>query len=403
MQLRISLRNVFRNRRRTAFSLAVIVVGTSVFLFLLGFIGEALQSTKRSLACETGAIQIADERLFEGTADGYEFLIPPDLREQAVRLVADRPGVIGATWQLSFAGLVGDESGSTLILGRGIVPCNCVEDYQCIVTSGGPLPEDASRSTILGLSLAASLGVDPGDRINIATGTVSGNFNAATVDVIGTLRYSLEELEGQLGLFPIEFVQRLLKTDGVERILIGLEDLDDAEAFAEDLQARLNEAGIPLVTRTWQELNPSYESLSSFYAAFSGLAGLAVFALVFFSVVEVLTLSFLERTREIGTLRAFGTSRSRIFGSFLLEGVLLGLIGAVLGLLAGLVGTLVFNAIGFQWTPPGAPIPQSLRLTLAASTAIAPLVTAILATLFGALIPAWRGSRRRIVEALRST
>jgi len=403
MQLRISLRNVFRNRRRTAFSLAVIVVGTSVFLFLLGFIGEALQSTKRSLACETGAVQIADERLFLGTADGYEYLIPPDLRERALDLAIGQPGVIGATWQLSFAGLVGDESGSTLILGRGVVPCNCVEDYRCIVTTGDPLPEDASRAAILGLSLADSLGVEPGDRINIATGTVSGNFNAATVDVIGTLRYSLEELEGQLGLFPVEFVQRLLKTDGIERILIGLDDLDAAETFAAGLQSRLDEAGIPLVTRTWQELNPSYESLSSFYAAFSGLAGLAVFALVFFSVIEVLTLSFLERTREIGTLRAFGTSRARVFGSFLLEGVFLGLIGAVLGILVGSIGAVVFNAIGFQWTPPGAPLPQSVRLSLAASTAIAPFATAILATLFGALIPAWRGSRRRIVEALKST
>ena len=402
MQLRVSLRNVFRNRRRTAFSLAVIVVGTSVFLFLLGFIGEALQSTKRSLACETGAVQIADERLFEGTADGYEYLIPPELRERAIALAADRPGVTGTTWELGFAGLVGDESGSTLILGRGVVPCNCVEDYQCIVTTGDPLPEDASRAAILGLSLAESLGVEPGDRINIATGTVSGNFNAATVDVIGTLRYSLEELEGQLGLFPVAFVQRLLKTDGVERILIGLDDLDAAAAFAAGLQIRLDEAGIPLVTRTWQELNPSYDSLSSFYAAFSGLAGLAVFALVFFSVVEVLTLSFLERTREIGTLRAFGTSRGRVFGSFLLEGVFLGLIGAVLGILVGSIGAVVFNAIGFEWTPPGAPLPQSVRLSLAASTAIAPFATAILATLFGALIPAWRGSRRRIVDALRS-
>jgi len=402
MQLKLSLRNVFRNRRRTTFSLAVIVVGTSVFLFLLGFIGEALQSTKRSLACETGAVQIADARLFENTTEGYEYLIAPDVRDRAVELVVGRPGVLGVTWQLNFAGLVGDESGSTLILGRGVIPCNCVEEYECIVTSGEPLPEDASRATILGAALAEKLGVEPGGRINIATGTVSGNFNAATVDVIGTLRYSLEELEGQLGLFPIEFVQRLLKTDGVERILIGLEDLDSADAFAADLQARLDEAGIPLVTRTWQELNTSYDSLQSFYTAFSGLAGVAVFALVFFSVVEVLTLSFLERTREIGTLRAFGTSRGRVFRSFLLEGVLLGLIGAVLGIALGSLAAGVFNAIGFQWTPPGAPIPQALRLSLGASTAVVPLATAVLATLLGALIPAWKGARKPVVEALKT-
>ncbi len=402
MQFRIALRNVFRNRRRTAFSLAVIVVGTSVFLFLLGFIGEALDSTKRSLACETGAVQVADARLFENTAEGYEYLIPPDVRERVVGLIAAQPGVVGVTWELSFAGLIGDESGSTLIIGRGVVPCNCVQDYECVVITGEPLPGDASRQAILGAALAGKLGVGPGDRINIATGTVSGNFNAATVDVAGTLRYSLEEVEAQLGLFPLGFVQRLLKTDGVERILVALEDLNEAAAFSTRLRTALDDGGIPLTTRTWEELNASYESLRSFYTAFSGLAGIAVFALVFFSVVEVLTLSFLERTREIGTLRAFGTSRGRVFRTFLLEGTLLGLIGAVLGVLVGSLIAAMFNGIGFQWTPPGAPIPQPLRLALGVSTATAPFFTALLATLTGALIPAWKSSRQRIVEALKS-
>ncbi|MDD5220807.1 MAG: hypothetical protein PHV11_09590, partial [Candidatus Bipolaricaulis sp.] len=74
MELRLALRNVFRNRRRTAFSLAVIVVGTVVFLVLLGFLGETLRSTERSLACESGAVQVADPRLFENQATGYEYL-----------------------------------------------------------------------------------------------------------------------------------------------------------------------------------------------------------------------------------------------------------------------------------------------------------------------------------------
>jgi len=402
MQLRLALRNVFRNRRRTAFSLAVIIVGTSIFLFLLGFIGEALNSTKRSLACETGAVQVGDERLFENTAEGYEYLIPPSLRDQVVEIVERQPGIRGVAWELNFGGLVGDETGSTLILGRGRIPCNCVQEYECLVTDGDELSEDDSRETILGARLAAKLGVGPGDRINIATGTVSGNFNAATVNVIGTLTYSLETIEEQLGIFPIAFVQRLLKTDGVERILIGLTDLDEADKLAEALQKALDEAGIPFVTRTWEELNTSYESLSTFYTAFSGLAGIAVFALVFFSVVEVLTLSFLERTREIGTLRAIGTSRARIFRTFLLEGILLGLIGAVLGTLLGTLVATTFNLIGFEWTPPGAAIPQALRLTVDLSTILIPLVTAILATLTSALYPAWKSSRQRIVEALQS-
>jgi len=403
MQLRLALRNVLRNKRRTLFSLAVLVLSMSILLCVLAFQTEFLRATRQSLACETGAVQVADARLFEGTADGYEYLISPARLEAVIAILRDQQEVVGVSEQLNFAGLVGDESGSTLILGRGAVPCNCVQDYECIITTGDPLAEDASREVILGASLARKLNVRPGDRINIATGTVSGNFNAATVDVVGELSYSLEEVEGQLGLFPIAFVQRLLKTDGVERILIGIEDLDQADAFSARLQTLLDAAEIPLTTRTWEELNPSYESIRSFYAAFSGLAAVGIFVFVFFSVLEVLTISFLERTREIGTLRAFGTTRAHVFRGFLIEGAVLGSIGGGLGIVIGTLLIVVFNAIQVTWTPPGAAIPQAIRLALEPQAVLIPFVVAVAATLVSAIYPSWKNARLRIVDALRST
>jgi putative ABC transport system permease protein len=402
MDFKIAFRNVFRNRRRTAFSLAVIVVGTVIFLVLLGFIGEALHSTQRSLACETGAVQVADEQLFENRAAAYDALIDPATRERVLALVATMPGVVGSTAQLDFAGLIGDQEGSTLVLGRGVVPCNCVQNYACIVTTGQDLPEDASRDALLGRALAAKLGVGVGDRISLATSTVGGNFNAATVTVIGTLTYSTETVERQLALFPIAFVQRLLKTDGVERIQIGLADLSTASAFAAALQARLDAEGIALSTRTWDELNPTYESLQTFYTAFSGLAGIAVFVLVFFSVIEVLTISFLERTREIGTVRAFGATRARVFRTFLTEGILIGVIGGALGAAIGVAAVFLFNAIGVSWTPPGAAIPQAIRLQLSVSNVLIPFLTVIVATLTSSVYPALKNARQRIVESLQS-
>ena len=402
MQFKTSLRNVFRNRRRTAFSLAVIVVGFVVLASVLAFVAEALQSTKLSLADETGTLQVASEGLFENTSIGYDYLIPPDQLDQVVEIVSGMPGVLGISWQLNFAGLVGDDQGSTLIIGRGVVPCSDVQAYECIVSSGDPLEESSDREAVLGVSLARKLGVEPGDRVNIATGTVSGNFNAATVVVSGEISYALEELEEQLGLFPITFVQRLLKTDGVERILISLDDLDEADAFVLDLQQRLQANGLPLVARTWKELNPSYESISSFYGAFSGLAMVGIAILVFFSVLEVLTISFLERSREVGTLRAIGAERGRVFGSFLLEAAFLGLLGAALGSVISVVLILGFNAIGFTWTPPGAAIPQSIQLRLTLQAMTMPILTVLFSTLLSALFPSWRNSRIEIVKALQS-
>ena len=405
MTWRLALRNVFRNRRRTGFTLAVMIVGVSILLFLLGFIGEALRSTKQSFADETGALQIADERLFENTAKDYDYLISPDALDRVVEIVREEPGVVSFTWRLDFAGLIGDASGSTLLIGQGVVPCNAVQDYDCVITEGTGLPEPgegSDRQTVLGRALARKLGVTTGDRISIATGTVSGSFNAASVDVVGEMAYAIEDVEKQLAVFPISFVQRLLKTDGVERVLVRLEDLDDADDVAASLDAKLADAGIPLVTRTWEELNPSFESLQTFYAGFSGLAGVAVFVLVFFSVLEVLTIAFLERTREIGTLRALGTVPSRVFRTFFAEGIWLGLIGGGAGLAVGVGVALVFNAVGFAWTPPGAAMPQAIRLQLGLSTVLIPFLTAVGATLVSAIYPSRKNAKTRIVDALRS-
>jgi len=168
------------------------------------------------------------------------------------------------------------------------------------------------------------------------------------------------------------------------------------------LQRGFANTGLPLAARTWQELNPTYESLEVFWTAFSGFVGLAVFVLVFFSVLEVLTMAFLERIREVATLRALGTSRIRVFGDLVLEGAFVGLMGGVLGVVAaGILGAL-FNALGISWTPPGALMPQPIRVQLAAGVFAIPLITALLATIISSLYPASRNARITVAEALRS-
>ena len=402
MIFRIAIRNVFRNPRRTGFSLAVIALGVAILIFILGFIGGTLEGTKRSLACESGAVQVADPETFRNPGVASEHLLSPVDLSRILAIVKERPGVIDATWQISFAGLIGVGKKSTLLLGRGIIPCNCVQDYACLVTEGAALPTDASREILLGKRLALRLGVGEGDTVNLATATVAGNFNAASAQVIGTVTYPVAELEEQLGFVSVPFAQRLLKTDGVERVLIGLVNLDAAPAFALDLQKRFDQEGLRVRTRSWQEASSFYESLSTFWSAFSGLAQVGVFVFVLASILEVLTMSFLERTREIGTVRAFGTTRARVFATFLLEGACLGAIGAGLGALLGTGIGVLFNALPITSTPPAGAIPQPVEVQLGLSVILSPMAAAVLATAVGALVPSWRTSRKRIVDALRS-
>jgi putative ABC transport system permease protein len=124
--------------------------------------------------------------------------------------------------------------------------------------------------------------------------------------------------------------------------------------------------------------------------------------LVFFIVLQVLTLSFLERTREVGTIRAIGTKRYQVFLMFFMESVFLGLLGGLIGIVAGWLAGQGFNALGIGWTPPGAIEPVPVRLRLELKNAVWPFLISAMATALSALYPALHSARLNVVEALAS-
>ncbi len=409
MFLKIALRNVFRNKRRTALSMAVIVFGVSMLYLVVGFVHSSLASTKESMAQTFGSVQIADARVFEGTTRGYDHLLDADTLAVINGLLADDPRVLGTKAELGFTGLIGNSKGSRLVTGAGFVPGNPVEDFSGYVVEGEPLgavepdPEDrfAGREVILGRKLAAALDVAPGDLINVATTSTTGNFSAASARITGVFKYNDQEKEGQLAYVSLPFAQKLMRTERVERIVVDLETIDAAEGFAAELEGKLAAAGLAgLGVEPWQALNPLYDQVKQFGDAFTLFTNAGVFILVFFGVLEVLTMSFLERTREVGTIRAVGTKRRQVFAMFLQEGLALGVLGSLLGVAAGAGAALWVNGSGLSWLPPGAidPVPVSVQIGLGA--AALPLAAALLSTLLGAIYPAFKGSRLNIVRAL---
>ena len=111
-------------------------------------------------------------------------------------------------------------------------------------------------------------------------------------------------------------------------------------------------------------------------------------------------MSFLERTREVGTIRAVGTRRFQVFAMFLMEGVILGAVGGFLGILAGTGLGALINYGGITWVPPGAIEPIPLQIQLGLSVALFPFFTALISTFLSTLYPAWKNARLSIVKAL---
>jgi putative ABC transport system permease protein len=116
-----------------------------------------------------------------------------------------------------------------------------------------------------------------------------------------------------------------------------------------------------------------------------------------------MSMAVVERTAEIGTLRAIGLRRDGIRRMFVVEGAVLGCVGAVLGIALALAMAGVINRLGLDWTPPSRiePVPLSVRLTGEYAMMLGNAIGLIVVAALSALVPAARASHMNIVDALR--
>lgn len=399
---RLALRNLSRNRRRTLLSAGIIALGCALSLVVLGFVERSRSLIQETTVQQFGNLQIADPALLDGKAEGFEYLILPAVQSQVEDLVRAERSVLGTTAQLALSGLLAVRRTTAVVRAVGVVPENNVLDYNDLVIDGRGLKPGDVGAVLVGQILADELGLRPGDFVNLTATTVAGAFNVSPLEVVGLFRFSSAEVERAQVFVPLSFAQLLLATDGVDRIVVRLDRLGRTWSAARAIGARLDAAGFPLEVRTWDVLSPFYQSLSGFFDILFGFLVAAVFILVFFIVLQILTLSFLERTREVGTIRALGTRRGEVFRLFIEESLWLGLVGGGMGVLTGVGLSLLFNAAGIPWQPPGTVQAVTLGVDFTGAVVLIPLTVSVVSTLASAFLPAYQATRISVVDALRA-
>lgn len=397
----IPLRSLLRNRRRTALSIAVIALGTAISLFVFGFLEDAKYQIQATTVNEYGNLQIASPQLWNDTADGYEYLISPETEAQVLALLDQHVNIAGRTTQLQFPGLIAAGNQTQVVRLTAQVPGNDTLNIDNFIVEGRPLQPSDVASVLMGRSLANRLGLKVDDVVTLTLTTVNGSYNATPLRIVGIYRFTSEQVELQSLFLPQSFAQILLNTPSVDRIIVNLTSIEATDSSATAIQSQLDAAGLALEVQVWYELSPFYQQLAGFFDLLFGFLTLAIFILVFFIILQVLTLAFLERTREIGTIRALGTTQGQILRQLLLESVWLALLGSLTGVVVGLLFGTGFNALAIQWQPPGTVEETALAVRMSFLTVLPPFTVSVFATLLSALFPAIQTSRLRVVDALR--
>jgi lipoprotein-releasing system permease protein len=331
-----------------------------------------------------------------------------DYRAEIARLL-EVPGVVGAAPAIDGRAMIlAQNDAQAFISIKGIDP-----DLEPMVTDlgrsmqGGSIEalEQAEGETpgiLLGRELAQTLGVSIGDPVSLITQqgimTPSGVLpRRRDARVAGIFALGLQEFDTTYGFVSLDFAARL--TGGQEpRIQLRVDDINDAPAIAERV---MNDLGTSYVAQDWSDLNASlFSALWIEKMAISIAIGLIV-VVAALQIVASLILLVMEKSRDIGILKAMGTSPSRISRVFMLQGVIIGIVGTTVGALGGLVLCWVMDHYRLLRIPQDvyqiAYVPFVVRPLDISIVIVVTIVICFVATIY----PSRQAARLDPVQALR--
>jgi putative ABC transport system permease protein len=380
--LRFAAANTRRNRRRSAVTVAIAALGTAAILLAGGFALSTYQALAQASARSTGHLVVARNEQFERDED---VPLQYGLDEVAAlkRQLLANDEVRQVLPRVEFSGLVCNGDKSVVMMGVGIDPDAefAIKGPFLTVSAGRVLATGERLQVMLGQGLARSLKAAPGSSLTLLASTTEGALNALDVTVAGVFGTGVPDIDRRLVYTDLDTAQKLLVTPRVSSLGVFLAGMDDTAAAQQRLQA----AWPQLAVRTWLQQAPFYRSVKALYDRIFGALGLVIGLIVVFVVASTMAMAVVERTREIGTLRALGTLPGQLVRSFALEGLLLGSVGAAAGALLALSTSLALLVFPLQMPPPpdrseGYPLQVAIDPTLYALTMLAVLLLAALAS-----------------------
>jgi lipoprotein-releasing system permease protein len=303
-------------------------------------------------------------------------------------LLAQRPGVAAVSPMTSGAALAQRGEATRAIALSGVE----LSRYDRIVNLRSKLVAGqltlSPGEAIIGQTLAEDLGVRVGDRI-----TVVIDERRDTVRLTGLVDLGIKDLNRRMVLVPLRSAQTLLNLPGgVTQIDLRLDDVWTAQTLAQGLAREL-----PNKVESWQEANAQLVSALRAQSVSTAVIRTVVMLVVVLGIASVLVVSVVQKQREIGILRAMGTTRGQILRVFLLQGVLVAALGSLLGVLLA-VG-LIAGFTAFVKGSDGLPL---FAITLPPAMALQIVLVTSVAGVLAAVAPARRAAYMDPAQAIRS-
>jgi putative ABC transport system permease protein len=230
--------------------------------------------------------------------------------------------------------------------------------------------------------------------------TITGQANASDVDVIDTFNTGNAGSNDKFVYLPFDLARRLYDIEGAERLVVLLRDESFSEPARVALLHDLSAAGFDVEIKTWLELSAFYAQVRGLFDMIFGFIFMIVVVVVVMSVINAMSMTVVERTREIGTLRAIGVRRFGIVKLFAIEALILVAAGCALGLLATAVCRQAVNSARISYVPPNSSNSVLLLVDWDLPKIVTTFAVLSLLGLLAAYVPARMAARRPIIDSL---
>ncbi len=398
----LALRFLREGRMQTALIIGGTSIGVSLIIFITGVItGVQADLVDRTLGTQSHiVVRPPDEVNYPQFQDGDNQVVLATTQARAQRLrsidqwqylaaeLATLPEVVALTPSVSGPGFVlrGEVDKSITVIGIDPLPYSRVTklDEKIITGSLTLSPDDA----IIGIELAKDLGVSVGDKIYLQTARSTGSaFNVRGVYDIGN-----RDANRRLVYVNLRTGQAILDlTGGASSLDIAVKDVFTAERIASALRQRTDQK-----VESWEQTNRELFTALSNQTIMTRIVRTFVAMIVAIGITSVLVVSVVQKQKEIGILRAIGASRGDILRVFLIQGAVIGVIGAIVGCIVG-TGLMALGSRILRAADGSTLFQVQFSSELYASAALVALVFGLLA----ATVPARRAASLDPAQAIR--
>jgi lipoprotein-releasing system permease protein len=403
LELFIALRYLLARRKQAFISLISLISTMGVAVGVMALV--------IALALMTGLQGELRDRILGSTAHIYVWRTGGITDYQAdVAKLRSIPGVVGAGPAILGKALVTSAGVDAFMSVKGIDPAlepNVTDVKRALqqgsVSALAQESADQPPGIVLGKDLAKQLEVKVGDSVMLLTeqGTLSpmGMLpRRRPARVVGIFALGLYEFDSSWGFISLDFAKRLMGRDAPDLIQLKVANAYDAPRISEEIEARM---GAEYRSQDWADLNQ--QLFSALWLEKMGLSiaiGLII-TVAALNIVASLVLLVMEKSRDIAILKTMGTSASRIMTIFMLQGLVIGLVGTTIGGFGGLALCWVLDTYKLIHIPQDVYQVSYVPFTVLPFDFVVVIIAAVVICFVATIYPSRQASKLDPVQALR--